>query len=95
MFPKIKLTNCLILFLASAFQAFGMYNIHALADITEGGVLGAVLLIEYWLHVSPAVSSFLLNAACFAIGFKILGKKFILSSFIAAVGYSVGKTLIF
>ena len=61
MFPKIKLTNCLILFLASAFQAFGMYNIHALADITEGGVLGAVLLIEYWLHVSPAVSSFLLN----------------------------------
>ena len=90
MFPKIKLTNCLILFLASAFQAFGMYNIHALADITEGGVLGAVLLIEHWLHISPAISSFLLNAACFAFGFKILGKKFILSSFIAAVGYSVG-----
>ena len=45
MFPKIKLTNCLILFFASAFQAFGMYNIHALADITEGGVLGAVFLM--------------------------------------------------
>ena len=86
----MKTTNILILFFASAFQAFGMYNIHALADITEGGVLGAVLLIEHWLHISPAISSFVLNAACFAFGFRILGKKFILSSFIAAVGYSVG-----
>lgn len=86
----IKLRNILTLFLASAFQAFGIYNIHALADITEGGVFGATLLLEYWLHISPAISSFVLNAACFAFGFKTLGKKFILSSFIAAVGYSVG-----
>ena len=87
---SLKLSNCLILFFASAFQAFGMYNIHALADITEGGVLGAVLLIEHWLHISPAISSFLLNAACFLFGFRVLGKKFIVSSFIAALGYSLG-----
>ena len=86
----IKPKHTLILFFASAFQAFGMYNIHALADITEGGVLGAVLLIEHWLHISPAISSFLLNAACFLFGFRVLGKKFIVSSFIAALGYSVG-----
>lgn len=86
----LKLTNCLILFLASAFQAFGMYNIHALSDITEGGVLGATLLLEHWLHISPAISSFVLNTACFAFGFRTLGKRFILSSFIAALGYSVG-----
>ena len=90
MFQKIKSTNCLILFFASAFQAFGMYNIHALADITEGGVLGAVLLIEHWFHISPAISSFVLNAACFALGFRVLGKSFIIRSFIAALGYSVG-----
>lgn len=86
----IKPKHTLILFFASAFQAFGMYNIHALADITEGGVLGAVLLIEHWLHISPAVSSFLLNGACFLFGFRILGKSFIIRSFIAALGYSVG-----
>ena len=90
MFPKIKPTNCLILFFASAFQAFGMYNIHAVADVTEGGVLGAVLLIEYWLHISPALSSFVMNTLCFAFGFRVLGRNFILSSFIAALGYSVG-----
>lgn len=89
----MKPKNILILFFASAFQAFGMYNIHAPADITEGGVLGATLLLEYWLHISPSISSFLLNASCFALGFRILGKKFIACSAIAALGYSAGYAL--
>ena len=87
---KLKPTNCLIAFLSSAFQAFGMYNVHALADITEGGVLGATLLLEYWLHISPALSSFLMNAACYLLGWKVLGKDFICYSLIAALGYSLG-----
>lgn len=87
---KQKTTNCLILFLASAFQAFGMYNIHAVADITEGGVLGATLLLEYWFGISPAISSFLMNTACFALGWKTLGKSFITYSLIASCGYSLG-----
>lgn len=86
----LKPVNCITLFLASAFQAFGMYNIHALADITEGGVLGVTLLLEHWVHISPAVSSFVLNAACFAFGFKTLGREFIVCSFLAALGYSAG-----
>lgn len=90
---KLKPKNCLIAFFSSALQAFGMYNIHALADITEGGTLGAVLLLEHWLHISPAVSSLVLNAACFAFGFRTLGNTFIAYSFIAALGYSVGYCL--
>ena len=31
MFPKLKPVNCVVAFLSSAFQAFGMYNIHALS----------------------------------------------------------------
>ena len=87
---KLKPTNCLVAFLSSAFQAFGMYNVHALADITEGGVLGATLLLEYWLHISPALSSFLMNTACYLLGWKVLGKDFICYSLIAALGYSLG-----
>lgn len=87
---KLKSINCLTAFLASAFQAFGMYNIHALSGVTEGGVLGATLLIDHWLSISPAVSSFLLNAACYALGWKTLGKSFIAYSLIAASGYSLG-----
>ena len=85
---KLKPANCLTAFFASAFQAFGMYNIHAVADITEGGVLGATLLLEYWFSISPALSSFLLNTACFLLGWKTLGKTFIAYSLIAACGYS-------
>ena len=89
--PKTR--NILILFFASAFQAFGIYHVHAVADVTEGGVLGLTLLLEYWFHISPAISSFILNTACFAFGLHTLGKGFILSSFIAALGYSAGYGL--
>ena len=87
---RLKTTNCLTAFFASALQAFGMYNIHALADITEGGVLGATLLMEHWLAISPAVSGFVMNAACFLLGWKTLGRTFIAYSLIAAAGFSVG-----
>ena len=63
-FPKLKTTNCIVAFLSSALQAFGMYNIHALSGVTEGGVLGATLLFDHWFGLSPAVSSFVLNIAC-------------------------------
>ena len=88
--PKLKPSNCIIAFLASALQAFGMYNVHALSGVTEGGVLGAVLLIDHWLGISPALSSLILNAACYALGWKTLGRGFIAYSLIAACGYSLG-----
>ena len=65
-----------------------MYNIHALADITEGGVLGATLLLEHWLSISPALSGALLNALCYALGWRTLGKPFLACSLVAAAGFS-------
>lgn len=89
----LKTLNCLTAFLASAFQAFGIYHIHAVADVTEGGVLGATLLLEYWLGISPAITSLVLNILCFALGWKVLGKTFLAYSFVAALGYSAGYAL--
>ncbi len=90
---KLKLSYCVIAFLSSAFQAFGMYNVHALSGVTEGGVLGLVLLIDHWTGISPAVSGFVLNAACYLLGWRILGRSFILYSLIAAVGFSSGYAI--
>ena len=90
---KLKFSNCAILFFSAALQAFGMYHIHTVADITEGGVLGAILLIEYWLHISPAISSFIINAVCYLMGLKVMGVRFIAYSFFAAIGYSVGYAI--
>ena len=87
---KLKFSYCIIAFLSSAFQAFGMYNVHALSGVTEGGVLGLTLLIDHWFNLSPAVSGFLLNAACYILGWRTLGKTFIGYSLIAAGGFSIG-----
>ena len=90
---KLKPANCLTAFFASAFQAFGIYNIHAISDITEGGVFGATLLIQHWFNISPAITSLIINTACFALGIRTLGRTFIGYSLIAALGYSGGYWL--
>ena len=88
--PKLKLSNCIVIILASIFQAFGIYNVHALSHVTEGGVLGATLLIQHWLHISPALSALILNIACYALGWKTLGRSFLAYSAISILTYSLG-----
>ena len=88
MLPKLKSTNCLILFIGSIIQAVGIYNIHSLADVTEGGVLGLTLLLQHWFQISPAVSSLILNLICYAIGWRTLGASFIGYSFVSICTYS-------
>ena len=87
---KQKLPRYVTAFLSSAFQAFGMYNIHAVADVTEGGVLGLTLLLEQWLAISPALSGLFLNGICYFLGWRTFGKEFIYLSMVAAGGFSVG-----
>lgn len=88
MLPKLKISNCLILLVGSIIQAIGIYNIHSLADVTEGGVLGLTLLLQHWLQISPAVSSLVLNLVCYAIGWRTLGKDFIGYSLVSIGTYS-------
>ena len=88
--PKLKLSNCIIIVLASIFQAFGIYNVHSLSNVTEGGVLGATLLIQHWCHISPAISALVLNIACYTLGWRTLGKSFLAYSAVSILTYSAG-----
>ena len=85
---EISLRSCAAAFLSAGFLAFGMYNIHAVANITEGGVLGAVLLFQHWFGLSPAVSNQILNSLCYLFGWKTFGKTFVAYSAMASLGYS-------
>ncbi len=89
MFPQVKAKNCAVALLGSAILAFGLYNIHALSGVTEGGVLGMTLLLHHWFQISPAVSGLLMNTACYLLGWKLLGKAFIVYSFVAGAGFSL------
>ena len=88
MSQKITVRNCIISLFGAGFLAFGMYNVHSISGITEGGVLGAVLLIHHWLHISPALSSLVLNSLCYLLGWRTFGKVFLLYSGLSALGYS-------
>lgn len=89
MLPQLKLKNCLSIILGSAILAFGLYNIHSISGVTEGGVLGLTLLLEHWFGISPSISGLVLNGACYVLGLTLLGKEFILYSIIAGGGFSL------
>ena len=75
--------------LGSGILAFGLYHVHSLSGVTEGGVLGMTLLLHHWFGISPAVSGFVMNAACYVLGWRLLGKSFIAYSIVAGGGFSV------
>ena len=89
MIPRLKIRSCLLALGGSAILAFGLYHIHSFAEVTEGGVLGLTLLLQYWLGLSPAVSGLILNAACYLLGWRTLGREFIGYSIIAGGGFSL------
>ena len=89
MFSRLSAKNCFLALLGAAIQAVGVCNIHAYSGVTEGGVLGATLLIQHWMHISPAVSSLVLNAACYLLGWHTLGREFIWYSILAGGGFSL------
>ena len=70
--PQMKLKNCIFLVLGSAILAFGLFNVHSFSSVTEGGTLGLTLLFDHWFHISPALSSLILNGICYFIGWRVL-----------------------
>lgn len=79
----------LMILLGNIILAFGLYHVHAQTNVTEGGILGVMLLLKYWFHISPAYSSFVLDILCFAFGYKVLGKGFLKYSLAAILTFSV------
>lgn len=90
MFSGIKIKYCVIAAFSSAFLAFGLYHVHSVSGVTEGGVLGTTLLLEQWFDISPSISAFLLSVLCYLFGWKLLGKSFLIYSVVAAAGFSLG-----
>ncbi len=89
MIPRLKLKNCLSILLGSAILSFGLYNVHSISGVTEGGVLGLTLLLERWFGISPSVTGLILNGLCYLLGFKMLGREFISYSVVAGGGFSL------
>ena len=85
---KKHLILCMIMLLGCAIQAFGLYHVHSFSGVTEGGVLGMTLLLDHHFGISPAVSSFIMNACCYFLGWRVLGRQFIGYSIVSGIGFS-------
>lgn len=86
---SVNLRRIIMIMAGSFILAFGIYNVHSISGVTEGGVLGLILLLEHWFRISPSISSFVLNTLCFMMGLKVLGKSFIIYSLMAGGSFSV------
>ena len=69
--------------LGTAITSFGIYNVHRQAGITEGGILGLLLLCNHWFGIPSSILSPLLDGISYLFGYKYLGKEFLKSSILA------------
>lgn len=85
----LTLKKILMIVLGAMICTFGIHNIHQRTHITEGGVIGLMLLVENWLHISPAYITPVLDIMCYALAWKYLGGGFIKISVISTSFVSI------
>ncbi len=86
---KNETKKILTLFLGTAILAFGLFNIHNRTHITEGGVLGATLLLQNWFGITPGITGIIIDTTCYILGCRILGKSFLKYALISSAGFSL------
>ena len=90
---KISRRNLILNIVGSAVAAFGLYHVHSVSGVSEGGVLGLMLLLYHWFSISPAISGFVIDCICYVYGMRTLGKAFLLYSFISNISFSLTYAL--
>ena len=86
---KHNISHCLKLIAGTAILSFGLFNIHSQCDITEGGVLGMILLLEHWFKISPSITGVILDFSCYFIGWKMLGNSFLKNAIFSTCCFSL------
>lgn len=91
---KQQITKSVVLIiLGTSILSFGSYNFNYQNSVTEGGVLGLILLIKNLFDISPSITSLIIDLSLFALGAKFFGKNFLLYSLISTVTFSITYTI--
>ena len=85
---KGTLKSILLIMIGATILSFGSYNFNYQNNVTEGGVLGLLLLLQHVFNISPSVTSLVIDFSLFAIGSKFFGKKFLLYSILSTTTFS-------
>ncbi|MBD5095233.1 MAG: YitT family protein [Subdoligranulum sp.] len=84
-----KLACGATLLAGAAILSFGLFNVHSQSGVTEGGVLGTTLLLHHWFGISPGISEFVIDAVCYTLGCRYLGKGFLRRALAASAAFAV------
>ena len=82
---KERIRKLILILLGASIATFGIHNIHQQTDITEGGVIGMVLLANHWLGIPASAATFVLDVTCYLLALKWLGKGFVKTSVISTI----------
>ena len=95
--PSVLGRKLALVIIGSAILTFGIHNIHEVVGITEGGVIGALLLANHWLGVPASIASPILDILCYAFALRLLGVGFlgwsVVSSAAIAAFYALWERL--
>lgn len=72
---RLSIIDLIMISLGCAFYGLGLVSVNIANHLAEGGVTGITLIIRYWLHIDPALSTILINIPLIIIGYRYLGKK--------------------
>ena len=81
---RLRPKNCAVALLGSAILAFGLYNVHSLSGVTEGGVLGLLLFVNHWTGLPASLVSPVLDLLCYAAALKVLGAGFLRTAVVSS-----------
>lgn len=85
---KETLKSILLIMIGATILSFGSYNFNYQNNVTEGGVLGLLLLMQQIFNISPSITSVIIDFSLFAIGTKFFGKRFLLYSVLSTITFS-------
>lgn len=77
-----------LVILGSSILAFGSYNFNYQNNVTEGGVLGLILLIKNLFDISPSITSLIIDLSLFVLGARFFGKRFLMYSILSTMTFS-------
>ena len=85
---KETLKSILLIIIGASILSFGSYNFNYQNNVTEGGVLGLLLLMQQIFNISPSITSVIIDFSLFSIGTKFFGKRFLLYSVLSTITFS-------
>lgn len=86
---KEIIKSIILIIIGATILSFGSYNFNYQNNVTEGGVLGLLLLIQHVFNISPSITSVIIDFSLFAIGSKFFGKRFLLYSILSTITFSI------